>query len=204
MENVIELTEVTYDQKKLQKWYLEVKKHTVDKGLFEYQEQQWSTPPHYKWNGRRLNNDILKESSYPNKYANCDEIIKLYGLFNFKKRPTCALVIYEPNFIFDPHKDDGRTSYIAFPIFPDDGGVGIDFYSTEVLSKDGKIIWLDKHDDKYSIGHHKYSTEHPTLINVENPHGCRNDNRNRVYLQIDVYEKFNSIKQRINDGTFFT
>jgi len=204
MENIIELTEITYDQKKLQNWYLEVKKHTVDKGLFVYQTQQSSAPPHYKWNGRRLNNDILKESSYPNEYAECDEIIELYGLFNFKERPSCALVIYEPNFIFDPHKDDGRTSYIAFPIFPDDGGVGIDFYSTEVLSEDGKIIWLDKHDDKYSIGHHKYSTKHPTLINVEKPHGCRNDNRNRVYLQIDVYEKFNSIKQQIKDGIFFT
>jgi hypothetical protein len=204
MENVIELTQVTYDQKKLQKWYLEVKKHTVDKGLFVYQTQQWSTPPDYKWNGRRLNNDVLKESSYSNEYADCGEIKELYELFNFKERPSCALVIYEPNFIFDPHKDDGRTSYIAFPIFPDDGGVGIDFYSTEVLSEDEKIIWLDKHDDKYSIGQHKYSTKHPTLINVEKPHGCRNDNRNRVYLQIDVYEKFNSIKQRIKDGIFFT
>jgi len=204
MENVIELTEVTYDQKKLQKWYLEVKKHTVDKGLFVYQTQQRSTLPYYKWNGRRLNNDILKESNYPNEYANCDEVIELYGLFNFNERPSCALVIYEPNFIFNPHKDEGRTSYIAFPIFPDGGGAGIDFYSTEVLSEDGKNIWLDKHDDKYSIGHHKYSTKHPTLINVENPHGCRNDNRDRVYLQIDIYEKFNSIKQRIKDGIFFT
>ena len=204
MENVIELTEVTYDQKKLQKWYLEVKKHTVDKGLLEYQEQQWSTPPDYKWNGRRLNNNILKKSNYPNEYANCDEVNELYGLFNFNKRPGCALVIFEPNFTFYPHKDGGRTSYIAFPIFPDDGGVGIDFYSTEILCEDGKNVWLDKHDDKYFIGQHKYSTKHPTLINVEKPHGVRNDNRDRVYLHIDVYEKFNSIKQRIKDGIFFT
>ena len=80
MENVIELSKITYDQKKLQKWYLEVKKHTVDKGLFEYQEQQWSTPPDYKWNGRRLINDILKKSSYPYEYADCEEIIELYKL----------------------------------------------------------------------------------------------------------------------------
>ncbi len=80
----------------------------------------------------------------------------------------------------------------------------IDFYSTEILCEDGKNVWLDKHDDKYFIGQHKYSTKHPTLINVEKPHGVRNDNRDRVYLHMDVYEKFNSIKQRIKDGIFFT
>lgn len=204
MENIIELTQVTFNQKKLQEWYLEVKKHTVDKGLFEYQEQQWSSPPTYKWKGRRLTNDILQESSYKKQYSECDEAKELYNLFNFDTTPYGVFIIYEPNFVFYPHKDSGRTCYIAFPVFPDDGGAPIDFYSTDVLKENGKSVWLEKHDDNYHIGQHKYSTKHPTLVNVEQPHGVRNDNRDRVHFQIDLYEKFDLIKQQIHNGTFFT
>jgi len=214
---MLTLTDVIYDQKKLQKWYLEIKKHAVDTNIFKFQSDDIQTgiDKSEVWNGRLLSNiTLLYSNGFQKSYADYVEVQELYNLFNFKNfartGKLCAnndvnLMISDPYFNFYPHIDninkdieDTRRCVLMFPILPDDGGVGLDIYTKSIFPHG-----IPPHNDRHHLGCYKYSTKYPTLTNAEVPHGIRNDNRFRVILQIDVYEPFISCKQRIKDGTFY-
>lgn len=201
-DRVYEIKEMTYDRLALVDFYNSVKHLALDysevrknatEGLFtsvtlagdEYEDQEFHDFP------------VIK-----NIMDSFNPVVKTIESGNI------ALTIYQPGFQFHPHTDFSRKSVIMFPILPEDGGKGLDFYSEEILGEDAHLVHTEQgsiaagHDDEFFLGTCQYSTIHPTLMDTERVHGVRNDDRTRVYLQISMYDMFEDVVKMIKSGDF--
>lgn len=196
------LTDIKYDQNALNDFWEIIKPKVLEMYNFQSSKIQKDLDQQV-WNGRRL--DSLWMWKYLGfGYEKCAEINRLLKLFNKKFNIVITdfcFVVYEPRFEFFPHIDEGRKVYIAFPVAPSDGGVPINFYENKI-----------NEDDNLTPGQlletYNYSTIHPTLVDVTQYHGVKNDDNWRVYLQLDLGKNvknitFENCKKRLKKGTFY-
>jgi len=189
---VLTLSNIKYDKEKLKILYNKVKQYAVDYGSIREKAT------------KGLFSAIKMENLEGKNYLDYEEISELQKLFNPISKSigngNIAIVVYQPGYVFFPHTDFSRKCVIAFPILPDDGGVGVDLYSHDILDDQGVAY---EHDPKFYVGTHQYSTVSPTLMDVQIVHGVRNDNQVRVQLQFSLYDDFDTCVERIQTGEFF-
>lgn len=189
----ITINNITYNMLALQEFYSEIKHFAVD-----YSSIRGNAVA-------GLFSSIKVESMEGKEWLDYPIITDLVSKFNPVDRPiengNISIVVYQPGFNFHPHTDFSRKAVIMFPIYPIDGGAPIDFYTKEILenaTKDNRPA----HDEKYYIGSVFYSTKHPTIMNTDMPHGVRNVDNERVYLQFSVYDEYDYCAERIKSGEF--
>jgi hypothetical protein len=202
-DRIYEIKEITYDRLELLDFYNSVKHLALD-----YSESRENAI------SGLFTSVTLAGDDYENQEFHDFPVIKnIMDMFNpvvkTLESGNLALAIYQPGFQFQPHTDFSRNAVIMFPILPEDGGVGIDFYSEEILGENAHLVHTDQqanapgHDDEFYLGTCQYSTIHPTLMDCgKRVHGVRNDNRIRVYLQVSMYDKFEDIVKMIKSGKF--
>lgn len=201
-DRIYEITEITYDRKRLEDFYNRVKHLSVD----------YSEIRNRATKGLFSSIKLDKDNHEGKEFLDYPEISEIVERFNPVKKKigngNIAITVYQPYFEFHPHTDFSRKSVIMIPILPEDGGKGLDFYSDEILGDDAHLVHTDEqamapgHDEKFYLGTCEYSTIHPTLMDTERVHGVRNDDRTRVYLQISIYDMFEDTVKRIKSGEF--
>jgi hypothetical protein len=201
-DRVYEIKEITYDRLELLDFYNSVKHLALD--YSEIRERATD--------GLFSSVTLVGDEYMDEEFHDYPVIKKYMDMFNPVKQEigsgNVALTIYQPGFQFHPHTDFSRKSVIMFPILPEDGGVGLDFYSEEILGENAHLVHTDEqamapgHDDEFFLGTCQYSTIHPTLMDTERVHGVRNDHRTRVYLQISMYDMFDDVVKMIKSGEF--
>lgn len=201
-DRVYEIKELTYDRLALVDYY-----HSVKHLALDYSETRENAAK-----GLFTSVTLVGDDYIDNEFHDNPLIKGIMDLFNPKVKPidsgNVAITIYQPGFQFNPHTDFSRKSVIMFPILPEDGGKGLDFYSEEILGEDAHLVHTEQgsisagHDDEFFLGTCHYSTIHPTLMDTERVHGVRNDDRTRVYLQISMYDMFEDVVKMIKSGEF--
>jgi len=201
-DRIYEIKELTYDRLALVDYYHSVKHLAID-----YSEIRDKAT-----NGLFSSVTLAGDDYIDNEFHDNPLIKGIMDQFNPKVKSldsgNVAITIYQPGFQFHPHTDFSRKSVIMFPILPEDGGMGLDFYSEEILGDEAHLVHTEQgsisagHDDEFFLGTCEYSTIHPTLMDTERVHGVRNDDRTRVYLQISMYEMFEDVVKMIKSGEF--
>jgi hypothetical protein len=202
VDRICTIDQIPYDIEKLQKFYEKVKDHAVDysslrkratKGLF-----------------KSIKVDDLEDGG---SFLHYPEVAELVEKFNPITQPithgNIAVTVYQPGFLFHPHIDFSRRSCIMFPIFPTDGGALVDYYDNEILGEQPKVMshgqGAGEHDEEYYLGSFRYSNTHANIMNVEKVHGVRNVGSvasERVYLQISIYDDYQTCMDRMKPGEF--
>ena len=199
---VLELPQIPYDRVALRNYYEETKQSLQETPY----EEAW-TGTMRRW---KVDQSAPVIAEIKSKYA--PEITE-----------TCKIIMFEQQsgFSFYPHIDYGRTLSLMYPIYPEDGGVATTFYNPDIITEEdwanqrhylgrrSRMVDVQyikyEHDDEDVIYEHYYSTEYPTICNIQTAHGVvNNQDMTRTYMQICLYDHtLEQVKQLIQEGNFF-
>lgn len=205
------ITQLTYDQTKLQTLYQRLKHLEID--YSELREKAVGG----LFGSITLDEFDEDDEPVPGKNFMLEpEVVELVECFNPSHEintGNIAITVYQPGFQFHPHIDFSRLSVLMFPILPggDAGHAPIDYYDDAILGEvpedyltnKEQNIGADNHIEEHYLGSAYYSHIHPTLANTQRVHGVRNDTDDvRVFLQISLYDKYEDLLERIKTGEF--